>query len=43
VEVKITSSGETIKVRHDLSGEEIETLRLGGLINKTRKEHPDID
>lgn len=43
VEITIKSSGDTLKVKHDLSEEEIETLRLGGLINKTRKEHPDID
>ncbi|KUJ83593.1 aconitate hydratase [Microbulbifer flavimaris] len=43
VEVKLKASGDSLKVKHDLSEQEIDTLRLGGLINKTRKEHPDID
>jgi aconitate hydratase len=43
VEIKLKPSGDTLKVKHDLSEQEIDTLRLGGLINKTRKEHPDID
>ncbi|WP_237067500.1 aconitate hydratase [Microbulbifer guangxiensis] len=43
VEIQLKASGDVLKVKHDLSEQEIDTLRLGGLINKTRKEHPDID
>ncbi|WP_237057101.1 aconitate hydratase [Microbulbifer sediminum] len=43
VTIKDGKSGKTFTVIHDLSAEEIDTLREGGLINKTRKDHPDID
>ncbi|MBB3062580.1 aconitate hydratase [Microbulbifer rhizosphaerae] len=42
VQLKNLSSGELITLRHDLSEEEIATLRAGGLISRTREEHPDI-
>ncbi|WP_308365846.1 MULTISPECIES: aconitate hydratase [unclassified Microbulbifer] len=42
VQLKNLSSGEQITLRHDLSEEEIATLRAGGLISRTREEHPDI-
>ncbi|MFI2812980.1 MULTISPECIES: aconitate hydratase [Microbulbifer] len=43
VEVRDGKSGDTFTVVHNLSAEEIDTLKQGGLINKTRKDHPDID
>ncbi|SHF19677.1 aconitase [Microbulbifer donghaiensis] len=39
VELKINSAGDTIKLRHDLSEAEIETIRAGGLINEAREKH----
>ena len=39
VELKINLSGETVSLRHDLSEDEIETLKAGGLINEAREKH----
>lgn len=39
VELKNNTSGETIRLQHDLSEEEIETLKTGGLINEAREKH----
>ncbi|MCX2832845.1 aconitate hydratase [Microbulbifer thermotolerans] len=39
VNIKNNTSGETIALRHDLSPEEIETIKAGGLINEVREKH----
>ncbi|SEA08172.1 aconitate hydratase [Microbulbifer marinus] len=39
IELKINTAGDTIMLRHDLSQEEIETLKAGGLINEAREKH----
>ncbi|WP_323845544.1 aconitate hydratase [Microbulbifer magnicolonia] len=39
VELKIVPDGEVIRLRHDLSDAEIETLQAGGLINEARQKH----
>ncbi|SFC54283.1 aconitase [Microbulbifer thermotolerans] len=43
VNIKNNTSGETIALRHDLSPEEIETIKAGGLINEVREKHLLMD
>ncbi|MFC6633145.1 aconitate hydratase [Microbulbifer taiwanensis] len=39
VTLKIMPQGEMVKLRHDLSGDEMKTLKAGGLINEAREKH----
>jgi aconitate hydratase len=43
VVVVLKDSGKTVQLKHDLNEDELAAVVAGGLINKVRAEHPDID